>query len=460
MKERVKNNVFDELPGEIYPTFIRGEGMYLFDDQGNKFIDASCGPVTNSLGHGLEDFGMFLEKQMKNLAFLHRGYGYSPILKEACEKLCTLTNGDMNKALLMCGGSEAVEVAIKLARMYHIYNNNLTKTLIIGRWLSYHGNTMITLSAGGFVKRRAAFIPYLHNTSHVPPAYCYRCWFNKEPNSCNLECAQALEDEILVQGHENVSAFIAEPISGTSLCAAVPREDYFKRIREICKKYDVLLIYDEIISGCGRTGKWFGYEHFKVPPDILVLGKGLAGGYFPAGAVLSSLKIYKKLEDAHGVLPAGYTWANNPMVATVISKTIDYYQKYNLIANVENMGKYMFGEMNKIQKEHPTMGDVRGKGLLMGIEFVRDKDTKETIDSPLIAPPTISRPNAFHLQLQKEAKKNNLFLLAHSGCTKGMYDGDMVMLGPYFKVSKEEIDEILSIFEKSLYSIEKQNGFI
>ncbi len=459
-EEIVENYIFDEFPGERYPTFTRGEGMYLFDDQGNKFIDTTCGPVTNSLGHGLPDFGIFLEKQMKNLAFLHRGYGHTPILKETCQKLCNLTHDEMSKALLVCGGSEAVEVAIKMARMYHIYNNNLTKTLIIGRWQSYHGNTMITLSAGGFVKRRAAFIPYLHNTSHIPPAYCYRCWFNKEPNSCNLECAQALEDEILGQGHENVSAFIAEPISGTGLCAAVPREDYFKRVREICDKYDILLIYDEIISGSGRTGKWFGYEHFKTPPDILVLGKGLAGGYFPAGAIMSSLKIYNKIADVQGVLPAGYTWANNPMVATVISKTIDYYQKHNLIANVENMGKYMFDEVKKIQKEHPTMGDVRGKGLLMGIEFVRDKTTKETIDHPLIAPPTVGRPNAFHLQLKKEAKKNHLLLLAHSGCAKGIYDGDMIMLGPYFRVNKEQIDEILSIFEKSLYNTEKEHGFI
>lgn len=455
----MKNYIFDGLPGVKHPTFVRGEGIYLYDDQGNKFIDASSGPVACSLGHGLEEFGVALNNQMKNLAFLHREDGYTPILKEACEKLCKLTHDDMSKVLLMCGGSEAVEVAIKLARMYHLYNNNLEKSLIIGRWISYHGNTMMTLSAGGFVKRRAAYLPYLHNATHIPPAYCYRCWFKKKPENCNLECAQALEDEILSQGHQKISAFIAEPISGTSLCAAVPRYDYFKKIREICDKYDILLILDEIITGFGRTGKWFGYEHFDVVPDILVLGKGLAGGYFPAGAVLSSIKMYNKIAEEKGVLPAGYTWVNNPMTATIVSKTIDYYKEHNLIEYVEKMGNYLFDEMKKIQKEHPTMGDVRGKGLLMGIEFVRDKTTKETIDPPLIADPTVAKPNAFHLQVQREARKNKLLILAHSGNAKGMYDGDMIMLGPYFQVTKEEIDEILSLFDITLDTVEKQNGF-
>ena len=192
---------------------------------------------------------------------------------------------------MVSGGSEATESAIKLARKYQIDSGNPSKFKVISRWLSYHGITMGSLALSGFPYRRASYVPYIPSTYHIAPAYCYRCWFNKTPADCDLECAQSLENEIMMQGPETVAAFIAEPFSGMSLCAAAPRRDYFRKIREICDKFGVLLIMDEVMTGFGRTGKYFAYEHFETQPDVIALGKGIAGGYFPLGAVAVTAKV-------------------------------------------------------------------------------------------------------------------------------------------------------------------------
>ncbi|MCK5346360.1 MAG: aspartate aminotransferase family protein, partial [Candidatus Heimdallarchaeota archaeon] len=270
-KNTDENCIFNMFTTQKERVFDHGDGIYIYSE-GERYIDASSGSISNSLGYNVKEMGLALKEQADKMAFLSRMCGVSPILAEASNLVCGLTNGAMIKAFFVSGGSEAVEVAIKLARMYHFYKNQVTRHHIIGRCKSYHGNTMMTLSIGGHVLRRAAFEPYMHRSSKIPPAYCYRCQYEKTPETCNIDCAQALDDEILHLGPSTVSAFIAEPISGTALCAVVPHKKYFKRIREICDKYDVLLIFDEVMTGVGRTGKWFAYEHFGVVPDILVLG--------------------------------------------------------------------------------------------------------------------------------------------------------------------------------------------
>ena len=274
-----------------------------------------------------------------------------------------LTNHDMERIFCVCGGSEANEIAIKLVRKYQILRGMPSKYKIIARWQSYHGMTNGALSVSGFAKRRSGYEPYLHEFGHIAPAYCYRCWYGRDCGSCNFECAQALESEILNQGPDSVAAFIMEPVSGMSLCAATPPEGYFKEIRRICTKYDVLLMMDEVMSGCGRTGINFAYQRFGIKPDLVSMGKALSGGYFPLAAVGISGDMYKSMDDNNGNFPPGFSWSASPLGAAVGVAALKYLKEHNLVDQCAKRGDYLKAELEKLMKIHPTIGDVRGKGL-------------------------------------------------------------------------------------------------
>jgi len=248
-------------------------------------------------------------------------------------------------------------------------------------------------------------------------------------------------------GPETVAAFYAEPISGTSLCGAMPRLDYFKKIKEICDKHDVLLVLDEILNGFGRCGKWFGYQYFDVEPDIITLGKGIGGGYFPTGAAAVTAKIADTIAQKSGIFGAGFSWAGNPIACAVTSKAIDYMKEYNLVERSVEMGEYL-GERLEELKGHPTVGDVRGIGLMRGLEFVKDKETKETLD------PAIH----FSVQLAMETLSRGLCIQFSMGNDRGQA-GDMIFLGPPFIITRDQIDDLVGILDESLSVIEKKIGF-
>ena len=441
-----KSHVLNVFMNREYPSIVKADGIYLYDDQGNKIIDGAGGAILCNLGHGIDEMADVLRDQAKKAAFVYRIDFTNPPLEEAAAKVCEATNFIMDKVFFVSGGSEATEIAVKLARKYHLDNGSPSKYKIISRWLSYHGMTMGSLSWSGMSGRRADYIPMLSDSNHIPPAYCYRCWFNQKPETCNLECAQALENEIMCQGPETVAAFIAEPVSGTSLCGATPRADYFKRIRQICDKYDVLLILDEVMTGFGRTGKWFGYEHFDIAPDILALGKGLGGGYFPIGAAVTSAKITDTIAQNSGIFGAGFSWGGNPMACAIASKTIDYLKEHNLVERCNEMGAYLAHKLEALTT-HPSVSDVRGMGLMRGLEFVKDKKTKEPLDPAL----------HFSVQLTFECLSNGLGVQFGMGCDRGQA-GDMIYLGPPFIITTEQIDEMVAILDKSLTNVEKQNG--
>jgi len=440
-----KSHVLRVFMNREYPCIVKAEGIYLYDEKGKRYIDSASGPILCNLGHGIDEMAEALRDQAQKVAFVYRFDFTNEPLEEATSKICEITGGVMDKVFMVSGGSEATEISIKLARKYHIDNGNPSKFKIISRWLSYHGMTMGALSWSGMTSRRADYVPMLNDHSHVSPAYCYRCWFKQKPEICSLECAQTLENEVMCQGPETVAAFIAEPISGMSLCGAHPREDYFKRIREICDRYDILLIMDEVMTGFGRTGKWFGYEHFDTTPDILSLGKALGGGYFPVGAAAVTNKVYETIAKHSGIFSSGFSWAGNPLAAAVVSKAIDYQKRHHLVERCAEMGKYLAHQLAELES-HPTVGDIRGKGLMRGIEFVKDKETKEPLDPQL----------RFWSQLAHEALNQGLFIEASGGCERGQ-GGDMMMFGPPFIVTKEQIDEMVGIFDDVLSTVEKNN---
>ena len=448
MDNSSKTHVMYPVLDRKYPSIVKAEGIYLYDDQGNRYIDSSSGPICCTLGHGLTEMADALKEQIQKVNYVYRYEFTSPQLEKAAKKVTEITGGMGERVFFVSSGSEATEMAVKLARKYHIERGNFAKSRIISRWLSYHGMTTGALSWSGMTSRRADYVPYLQDSSHIPPAYFYRCWFDSQTiEECDRACAQALENEILCQGPETVAAFIAEPVSGMSLCGAHPGDLYFKRIREICDKYDVLLILDEVMTGVGRTGKWFGYEHFGITPDLMALAKGLSGGYFPVGAVVCSPKVVDALSKGSGKFWSGHTWAGNPAAAAITSSVIDYLKTHNLVERCRERGEYLKQKMEML-RSHPTVGDIRGKGLMVGLEFVKDKATKEPLDPALM----------FYDRINKGTLKRGMYIEASGGCDRGKA-GDMVMFGPPFIVTQEQIDEMVEILDDTITEEEKQIGF-
>jgi len=429
------------------PAIVKAEGVYLYDERGNRIIDASGGAIVCSIGHGVQEIADAVATQMKKVAFVFRRAFHTPELEEAATKICETTNWDMDRVFFVSGGSEATETAVKLARKYHIDNGNPGKFRVISRWQSYHGSTMGAASWSGFTSRRADFTPYLKDFVHLPATFCYRCWYGRSPDSCDLECAAALENEILCLGPETVSAYIAEPVSGHSLAAASPPNEHFTRIREICDKYDVLMILDEVMSGVGRTGKWYAYQHHEVVPDIIVLAKGLSAGYFPVGATAVKAGIHDTIAGKSGVFGSGHTYGGNPLAAAVVCRVIDYLKEHNLIGRCAEMGDYLVEKLETL-RSHPTVGDIRGKGLQRGVEFVKDKKTKAPLDPQL----------HFSQQIQDEALLRGVHIESSSGCDRGQA-GDTIIFGPPFIITKDQIDEMIDILDQTISVVEKRVGF-
>lgn len=447
--KREESNVLSLNFFKEYPCVSHGKGIYMYTEDGQEIIDGASGPVLVSLGHGVTEMGDAMKEQSDKLAFAHRDDCITTALKESCKKISEASGNHLTRIFQVSGGSEATEIAMKLVRKHFIYKGKPEKFRIISRWQSYHGISNGALSISGFAKRRAGYEPHLTDFSKIPPSYCYRCWYGKEEGKCNFECAQALEDEILCQGPETVAAFFAEPISGMSLCAAEPPEGYFKKIREICDKYDVLLVLDEVMTGIGRTGKYFAYEHFGILPDMVTMGKAISGGYFPLGAVGISEKVYKPMVDAKGIFPPGYSWSGNPLGAAVSLKAFEILERDNLVEQSEKMGAYLRQQLEEKLYKHPTVGDIRGRGLMIGIELVKDKETKECFPASV----------GFSSQVQDEAlEAGNMIIEASSGCNKGQ-SGDTLMISPSFIITKEEIDEIVDRLDAVITNVEKRNGF-
>lgn len=444
------NNVMSLDFHREYPNVVSGKGIYMYKKDGTEIVDGASGPVLVSLGHGIEEIADAMREQAVKLAFAHRDDCVTPELEESCRLLSEASGGDMEKIFQVCGGSEATEMAMKMARKYHIQKGTPKKYKIIARWQSYHGISNGALSLSGFAKRKAGYEPYMIDMGHIQPAYSYRPWVECDPKDYARIAAQALETEILAQGPETVAAFIAEPVVGMALCACPAPEGYFEEIRRICDKYDVLLILDEVMCGCGRTGEHFyAYKHFNVKPDIVTMGKAISGGYFPLAAVAISEKVYKGMEMNGGNFPPGYSWSGNPLGAAVNIAVMKYLKEHDLLNNCAKMGEYLKSEMEKKILPHPTVGEIRGKGLMVGAELVKNKETKECF--PL--------SDGYAGQVQDEALvNNNIIIEASQGCNKGQ-SGDGIVISPAFIVTKEDIDMIVDKVDNALTAVEKRNGF-
>lgn len=420
------------------PIVDSGKGIYLKDIEGKTYIDASSGAVVVGIGHGREEVAEVMRDQAAKIAYVIRiQFMNKPSLKLS-NNIVSLAPKNMDRVYFVSGGSEANETAIKLAIRFQQLVGNSRKSKIISRWQSFHGNTLGTLSVSGHTKRRRDYSNLLLHMPHIPPAYCYRCPFNKKSESCDLECARELEVVVKREGPENIAAFIAEPIVGATLGAVPPVDEYFPLVREICDTYEVLFIADEIMTGFGRTGKYFAMEHWNVTPDILSFGKGVAAGYSPLAGIITHKRISETFEDEGTEFVHGFTFAFNPLTTAVAVKVLEIVEEERLVENAKIMGEYFLEKLAAL-KELPIVGDIRGKGLLFGIEFVKNKDLKEPFP-----------PNA-HMayKIMRDLMDRGLVIYPGSGTKDGL-SGDHILLAPPLIITKDEINNIVQILEDYL----------
>jgi len=415
------------------PVAVRGEGSYIFDDSGKSYLDASGGAAVSCLGHAHPTVIKALHRQLDELTYAHTSFFTSEQAEKLAHRLCLEAPKGIDRVYLVSGGSEAVEAALKLARQYYVEKGEPNRKTIIARQQSYHGNTLGALAAGGNKWRRDQFAPLLIDTHHIAPCFAYR---EKNESENDFEYGQRVANELelklLELGPETVMAFIAEPVVGATAGAVTAVDGYFRRIREICDKYGVLLVLDEVMCGMGRTGYLYACEHDETRPDIICIAKGLGAGYQPIGAMLCSSAIYAVIENGSGFFQHGHTYLGHPMAAAAANAVLEVLIDQNLLSDVIPKGDALEDLLNANFNQHPHIGDIRGRGLFRAIELVEDRVTKAPFDPEL----------KLATKIKKSAQNNGLLCYPMSGTIDGKL-GDHVLLAPPFVISNNELDELV-----------------
>ena len=426
------SHVFPRSMKTTPPVAVAGEGCYIIDSTGKRYLDGSGGAAVSCLGHDHPAVIEAVRSQIGKLAFAHTGFFTSEPAEELASLLAAEAPEGIDHVYFVSGGSEAVEAAIKLARQYFVERGMPERRHLIARRQSYHGNTLGALAAGGNEWRRQAFAPLLVETSHIAPCYAYREMRDGESERAFGErVAGELETEIQRLGPDNVMAFVAEPVVGATLGAVPATAGYFTRIREICDRHGVLLILDEVMCGMGRTGYLFASEADDVRPDIVTIAKGLGAGYQPVGAMLCSDEIYRTIESGSGFFQHGHTYLGHPTACAAALAVVTTLLDEQLIGRVQVQGAKLKAALDDRFGAHPHIGDIRGRGLFLGMEFVADQASKTPFD------PAEARHRAF----KAAAFEAGLICYPMGGTIDGRR-GDHVLLAPPFIIGDGQIDEI------------------
>ena len=416
------------------PVAVAGRGVELFDADGKGYIDASGGAAVSCLGHGHPDVIAALHEQVDRLAYAHTGFFTTEVAEKLADRLVEDAPEGLDHVYLVSGGSEAVEAALKMARQYFVEKGEPKRRHIVARKQSYHGNTLGALATGGNEWRRAQFAPLLIETHHIDPCYAYRYQQPGESaEEYGLRAANLLEQKLLELGPDEVIAFVAEPVVGATLGAVPPAPGYFRRIREICDRYGVLLILDEVMCGMGRTGTLYACEQDGVAPDLVAIAKGLGGGYQPIGAVLLSGRIFEAFAKGSGFFQHGHTYMGHPMAAAAALAVQEVIRRDDLLANVRAMGERLDERLRQRFGNHHHVGDIRGRGLFRGVELVADRATREPFDPKI----------KLNGRIKREAMDRGLMVYPMGGTIDGVR-GDHVLLAPPFIVEERDVDEIVS----------------
>jgi adenosylmethionine-8-amino-7-oxononanoate aminotransferase len=425
-------HVFHRHTQSDLPVAVRGEGLYLFDRDGKRYLDASGGAAVSCLGHGHPRVITAIKHQLDQLAYAHTSFFTTEIAETLADTIIADAPAGIQRVYFNSGGSEGIEAALKMARQYFLEIGEPQRGHIIGRWQSYHGNTIGALAAGGNRWRRKPFEPLLPHFEHIPPCYSYREKLSGETEEqYGLRAANALEQEIVRLGPKTVAAFIAETVVGATLGAVTPSPGYFKRIREICDRHGVLLILDEVMCGMGRTGTLHACEQEGIAPDLMVIAKGLGAGYQPIGGLLVSGKIFDAVRDGSGFFQHGHTYMAHPTACAAALEVQRIIKEDDLLKNVRRQGENLRRALMRNFGEHPYVGDIRGRGLFQAIELVVDPETKEPFDPAL----------GLNARVKREAMARGLICYPMGGTVDGR-SGDHVLLAPPFIVDDEAIQTI------------------
>lgn len=416
------------------PIAVGGEGPYVIDNRGNRYLDASGGAAVSCLGYSDAEVTAAIQKQAGILAYVHSAFFSSEPMEQLADVMVEGAPLGLDRVYLVSGGSEAVEAALKMARQYFVEVGQPARRHFIARRQSYHGNTLGALAVGGNAPRRAPFHPVLADSHHVSPCYAYRERRDDEDDGqYATRLAGELEAKILELGSDTVAAFVAETVVGATSGAVPAVGGYFRQVREICDKYGVLLILDEVMCGNGRTGTLYAFEQDGIVPDLVTVSKGMAAGYQPMGAVLLSEEIFQAFYDGSGFFQHGHTFMGH---ATACAAAIVVQQKLQApetMATVRRLGAYLADGLHGAFDAHPHVGDIRGRGMFRGLELVADRATKAPFDPNL----------RLHERVKAAAMKNGLLCYPAGGTIDGR-SGDHVLLAPPYIVSESQIDEIVT----------------
>jgi adenosylmethionine-8-amino-7-oxononanoate aminotransferase len=418
--------------GSGLPRVARASGCEVWDEQGRRYLDGAGGAIVVGIGHGVASVADAIREQAERVAYVHATAFASEVLEAYAAELAAVVPVDGARVYPVSGGAEAIETALKMARAYHLARGQ-DRHRVIARWGSYHGNTRGALDASGREPLRRPYLPWLGQAGHTLAAYEYRCPFPAtHPDGCGARYAEALEREILAAGPGTVAAFVAEPVAGAALGAAVPPDDYWPAVADVCRRHGVLLIADEVMTGFGRTGRWFACDHWGVRPDILALAKGAASGYWPLGLAVASGEVHDTIGGA--AFTHGLTYSHHVVGAAAGREVLRVLRQRRLVEAAETQGKRLRAGLEARLGGHPATGDVRGLGLLVAVELVADRAAK--------AP--FPRPRRVAERVVAAARDRGLLLYWSTGCADGNA-GDLVMLGPPLVVGDAEVDEMADL---------------
>ena len=423
------SHVFSRATRDL-PTAVSAEGAWITDADGTRYLDGAGGAIVVNVGHGVASVIDAIGEQLERTQYVHPTAFTTRAVEAYAEEVAAILPMENARIYPVSGGSEAVETALKMARAYHLAKGQAGRSIVIGRRGSYHGNTLGALDASGKAPLRKPYTPWLGRFLHVSAAYEFRCENPQHPHGCGAWQAAELEKTIASYGEDTVAAFIAEPISGATLGAAVPADDYWPAIAEVCGRHDVVLIADEVMTGFGRTGRWFGIDHWDIRPDIVTAGKGTTGGYVPFGFAAASGRVYETITAGPGFVH-GFTWSHNALGAAAALAVLGEL-KAGLVDRSRELGERLLDDLRSGLTDAPTVGDVRGLGLLIGIELVRDRETNEPFP----------RSAAVAERILAEARDAGLLLYSSTGHVDGT-NGDLVLLGPPFSISDEDASLLL-----------------
>ena len=421
------SNVFHRVLTSDLPRAVGASGVWIEDAAGRRYLDAAGGAVVVNVGHGRPEVVAAMIDQTARVDYVHGTAFTTEAIETYAEELALLLPMKDPRIYPVSGGSEAVETAFKLARAYHLARGEPGRHKIVARRASYHGNTRGALAASGRTALRAPYEPWLGTSLQVPAVYEYRCPIPEHPVACGAANAAALEELFEREDPSTVAAFIAEPVGGAALAAAVPPDDYWPAVAEVCRRHGVLLITDETMTGFGRTGRWFGIDHWGVQPDLLVAGKGTASGYWPLALCVASSEVFDAVRETGFV--HGFTYSHHPIGAAVGRSVLRLLTEERLVEASAARGAQLIAGLRRRLDHSPIVGDIRGVGLLIGIEFVRDPGTGEPF----------ARSSLVTEQVLSAAKNIGLMLYPSTGFVDGTR-GDAILFGPPLVISEEEVE--------------------